>query len=682
MQHTAFTLRPNWVITLAGDDPLARFAAGELRRTLQRIGAPPLPIVAPGVSTGPQIELAYGGGGDGFTRAVAERGLRLSGAGPRGLLYAVYDLLEALGCRWVTPGIEVGGHRLSDGERLPRYSYVTLPTEEVARWPALPGRCMVIGHDFFLNDAEEWIVWAARNRLNSIFVHTIDAPLALAACRLEEWQRRRGALLPLLRERGLALELGGHGMSALVPRALFESVPQAFRHNGQRRTPDYNFCPSSPEALALLRRNGGAFFRRHPEAGVLHLWPDDILGGGWCRCERCAVLSPSDQALIAANTLADTLAEIAPGARLAHLAYHDTQGEPASVRPRPNVVLCYAPRSRSYGQAFGDPASLVNAGYASDLRRNIAAFGGPWRAGAGAGGEHRVFEYYLDGLLFKSAPPPLLATLPGDMQAYREAGVHTVQALMTGDRPWLAAPLNAYLFARLAWDPGQPMHELLEAYATTRAPHAPAALERVYKALSLAWQPALAIVPGEVTQRLDRNPVGGLPADVLDYMEAPKRIRERRLELISRSLPLLELTGSAWAELGDAPASATEALEGERREWELSMLQLRFVAQRQRLYVLESREAAREVLHDALEEAQATLDAIFAWAADNLPDPRARAGFDLLHQLAQLQLDALRGRRLHALPTRAWLRARGYGRIGGLLARLMIHRRGAETHRR
>ena len=193
MPHAERLITGSWSIELGGNDPIARFAAAELRRTLQRSGAPPLPIVAR--ADGPRIALAYGARGDGFARAPDAQGLTISGAGPRGLLYGVYDLLEALGCRWVAPG--------PDGERIPKMSEITLPADSLADWPALEGRCLIIGHDFFLHDAEAWIAWSARNRLNTIFIHTIDAPLALAACHMNTWLSRRAALLPMLRERGL-----------------------------------------------------------------------------------------------------------------------------------------------------------------------------------------------------------------------------------------------------------------------------------------------------------------------------------------------------------------------------------------------------------------------------------------------------------------------------------------------
>jgi hypothetical protein len=693
------TIQANWAIALSSADPVARFAAQELRRTLQRIGAPPLPIVA--TATGPRIALHYGACGDGFVRTPDTCGMTLRGDGPRGLLYAVYDLLEDLGCRWVAPG--------PSGERLPRYQQVELPCVAIAQQPALAGRCLIIGHDFFLDQAEEWIVWAARNRLNTIFMHTIDRRLALGACRLRQWRKRRVKLLPLLRERGMILELGGHGMADLVPRNLFQRSPEAFRQNGARRTPDHNFCPSNPLAQALLQRNGAAFFRAHPEAQIYHLWPDDILGGGWCGCPQCAALSPADQSLMATNLLAEALECCNPQARITYLAYHDTAAAPSQIVPRANVILAFAPRPRSYAHGIADTNNPVNQPFFQQLHNNIAWFDGaspgpnPQSQASGepaiAHAGHRVFEYYLDGILFKSTPPPLPTVIRDDLRAYRDAGVHTVQALMTGDRPWLAAPLNAYLFARLAWEPEYDPFAILADYAVVRAPRTPDALAQTYCALSEAWHPVLNFMPGEsppglvgTAQHISKKRnlavldaffaildsqfsiarVSAPPTDILDYITAPKPLCEQRLELLWMIETPLARGRVAWDEVLTQAYADAPHLEAERAEWELAALLLQFLTLRQKLYVLEHRAAPKAALRQARVEAQDALDALLGWGSHHLPRARARSNYQLLRMLFQLHLDALHDRRLAPPWERMALRVRAYSRLAWLAARVVL----------
>lgn len=652
------TLTNAWSIELAGAAPPARLAAEELRRTLQRIGGPALPIVAH--AAGPRIALCHGAHGDGFVRAADAAGLLLRGDGPRGLLYAAYDLLAALGCRWLAPG--------ADGENIPRYDRVTLPAETIADRPALPGRSLIIGHDIFLAEGEAWIIWAARNRLNTIFIHTIAEGLPLGACRLTYWQRRRRDLLPLIAARGMDLELGGHHLRDLLPRRLFRRDPELFRSDGARRTPDANCCPSNPATQARLRNAMQAFVRRNPEAAVYHLWPDDLLGGGWCACSRCAGLTPADQALLATNQLAAALAELRPEARISTLAYHDTEAPPAQVTPLPNVDLLFAPRPRSY--AFGIDGA-PNAGYAARLANNLA----PFRERAAA--RPAVFEYYLDGILFKSAPPPLAATLAADLRSYQAAGVHTVHALLTGDRPFRSAPLNAWLFAQLAWHPEQDPAALLATYAAARAPRTPAALVDAYNALAAAWLPALDHdSAAELAARVERSrdPVGNPPRDVLDLMAVlPAPANELTLERLHGVAGYLAAGRAAWQTVIDSAFVDAARLETEQAEWELGAQTLEFFTARQQLAVLVARGAPRRQLRPALREAQTALDRLAAWAVLHVPSG-ALANHRLMRLIFQLQLDAIDDQSI-ALPwRRLGLRVVRALTIGRLLAAIRMRR--------
>ncbi len=631
------TLQSSWSIELASDHPTALLSAEELRGSLARMGAPVLPITA--AAQGPRIVLSHGREGDGFIRAPDEHGLSLRGAGPRGLLYAVYDLLEALGCRWPAP--EAGA------EHLPRPARITLPASAVADRPGLAHRGLIIGHDLFLAEAERWIVWAARNRLNTIFIHTTIRAPALGACRLDAWRARRAALLPLIRQRGLRIELGGHHLRDLVPRRLFGARPDMFRHNGRRRTTDHNLCVSNPAALAQARELAAAFFAAYPEAEVYHLWPDDLRAGGWCHCPNCATLGPADQALIAANALAEALPTGRPHARVSFLAYHDTETPPAATRPHPRVTPIFAPRLRSYAEGMDGPA---NTGVAGRLARY---------AGEGAGNELTIFEYYLDGILFKSSPPPLPEVIAADMRHYHTTGATGVHALLTGDRPFVATPPNAYLFARLAWAPTASAEDTLACYAAARAPRCSAALVEAHLALSRNWRPALERDPEQnegMRARRWRDPVAHPPADVLDQLiTGPRRAMERRLENLRRADEEVQRAAAVWnATLSDA------GLAAERAEWELSVALLRFLRLRQQLYVLAARDADAALLGEALAEAQAALDALLAWADVHVP-AAARAGHRLLRAAFQLHLDHIADARLLGPLARLGLRLRRAG---------------------
>ncbi|RRR75698.1 MAG: DUF4838 domain-containing protein [Candidatus Viridilinea halotolerans] len=660
------TLSSAWSLALQSDHPVAQRAASELRMGLAQLGGPLLLLDA--AAAGPRITLSHGLAGDGFTRAPAAHGFALHGDGPRGLLYAVYDLLEELGLRWPAPGAVAVPHPLPRPLRL--------PASALSDQPALPVRSLVLGHDIFLAEAEVWLEWAARNRLNTLFIHTTIHEPALGACRLATWRTRRAQLLPLLRSLGMRIELGGHHLRDLLPRRLFRHHPERFRYDGQRRNPDHNFCASNPQTHAILREMAAAFFHAYPEAEVYHLWPDDLREAGWCQCEACRALSPADQTLLATNTLAEVLAAQRPGAQVSFLAYHDSAHGPQRSAPHPNVALLFAPRLRSYAVGLNTPA---NVPIAQQLAACVAAFGvtsdSEPQARLGA------FEYYLDGILFKSAPPPLPDVIAADLHSYQQLGLGSVHVLLTGDRPYLHAPPNAYLFARLAWDTHADPEVIMRAYATARIPNNPTALHNAYRTLARAWQPLLTREPMSASKanpaspppllpaaspprRTLRDPVANPPADVLDMLDEDQRSAELRLEALHRASADLAEGAAAWHELG-TPTLPVE-LAGEYAEWSAGAKLLTYIRLRQQLYVLAGRNASRSSLREALAEAQSALDALLTWAELYVPK-RDQAGHRLLRAALQLHLDQIADQQIHNPLGRLGLRARRAGDLAKLL---------------
>ncbi len=624
-------LSRGWRIVSPSADPVAACATAELAETLARITGGPFLVGDEALGGVPTLNLSHGEGEvDGFSWQAGPEQVVLRGDNPRGLLYAVYGFLEALGCRWVAPGAE--------GERLPQGTRFKLPATLARQQAALPGRCLIVGHYAFMQAIEEWIVWAARNRLNTIFLHVIEGPLAFGAAPEWQWQAHKARAVPLARQRGMTIEHGGHGLAALLPRGRFKALPEAYRYHAGRRTPDHNFCPSSAEGMAIVRRNAEAHFRAHPEVDVFHLWPDDIPGGGWCGCERCRSYTASEQALLAINAVAEVLAEVDPAARIGFLAYMDTEAVPAQVAPRENVSLLWAPRSRCYAHATDNPACRVNVPhYAGTYRAQVAHF--PHQP--------RAFEYYLDAILFKSLLPPLPSVMQRDLRFYRDAGAHTVQALMTGDRPWRAPQLNPWLFARLSWDPEQDLDALLAEFC--RAAYGTAGeLPAYYRALEAAFALALDIVPEQVDREIELSARGLLahpPADMGDPAYAPAEVLHDKRRANAAIEPLLREAGQHLGSARGAAAAAGRAgtWAAEQGAFALAQAWLRFDLARLRLY---DAVAQVPVAHDAREryvEAVAALRAVTAWGEAHIDDPRYLLNYRVLHEgVWRMQLERVR----------------------------------------
>jgi hypothetical protein len=428
-------LSRGWRIAVGSDHPTAALAAAELDASLDRMveGS-----AAAADERSVVIALGHGESGDGFRWEVKHNQVELRGDSPRGLLYGTYSLLEALGCRWAWPG--------DRGRRIPRGVRFNLPDTAVREAPAVPGRCLVVGHRAFLDEVEEWIAWAARNRLNAIFIHVAWERDPFGAAPEQGWQDKAATIVALARERGMTLEHGGHLGPRLADRPALE------RH-----------------------------FRTHPEVDVFHVWgrdlppPSDPVGS-----------EASDRALADANAAAEVLEDVSSSAELAFLAYHETEPVPVSVAPRRNVCLLWAPRERCYAHPMEERGCPLNRRYRETFLAQVEHFR---RAGASPA---RVFEYYLDSILFEPAPPPLAEVMRGDLAFYGEAGAHAVQALMTGHGPWREPHPNPWLFARLAWNPAHDTDALMRDFcAVLFADGAPAQV-RHYAALEREARRSLA----------------------------------------------------------------------------------------------------------------------------------------------------------------------------------------------
>jgi len=474
------------------------------------------------------------GGGDGFGWNVAGDVVTIEGDGPRGALFGAYDFLESLGVLWPVPGREV----------LPATATLTDSSRESA--PALAGRCLIIGSVAFLPRLEEWVSWCARNKLNTVFFHTSPPGSgAIGAIPYEDWLGVRDQAAALLRERGLVFELGGHGLTHLLPRERFADTPDAFRMvKGERRN-DTNFCSSSPIAIAAMREGSRAVFEANPDVDMFHVWPDDA--GSWCHCPACESVSPSEQSMRAVIAVAETLADVNPHAQLAAISYLETE-DPAESPPPANVFMLWAPRKRCYGHDLSEADCPINepryrAGFAELSRAFVARGAAPTR----------VFEYWLDAILFKSCFP-VFARVGADIAAYRDAGVHTVQSLMVGPREILGDWPAAWLYARLLWNPDADANALLEEFSTVALGDASAAAHLL--TLDRAMDLALQLEPMDDPDAWPRTKAimqgGGFPD-----MEDPFAVMADGLrKIVARHDDAVQLADEAAAALASTGAAA------------------------------------------------------------------------------------------------------------------------------
>jgi hypothetical protein len=648
-----------------------RFAASELASALGRVLASPVEAGRGDEGEGCGVLILDAGTGDtgekagsspGFAWRASPERVELHGDSPAGLLAAVYDFLASAGFSWVSPGPE--------GERRPRELELSRAS---GRRKAAPGEAsieatMILGHGSYLERAEDYLLFAARNGYRSVFFHTTSERIAFGAAPIARYDALRPRLLPLIASLGLEIQLGGHGLSNLLPRRLFKREPDLFRMAGGERRKDRNFCASNPRSLEIVADNFAAFVRAHPEVSVFHFWPDDLPGGGWCSCPACSGLSPAAQSLVAARALARVLERERPDARLSFLAYHDTEdsleggatkGEAIVAEPLPpNLELLWAPRKRSWASGYGDPKSALNSASRGRYEAAARAFVTARHVATNGRGAARrgpaIFEYWEDAILFKAFVPPLSRTMTADLAYYAGLGPaerpSSIGILLTGPGLPLAPRPNLWLFPRLlaAADGGDASSEprmeaaraeALEAWIRSAYGPAAEAMGAYWEALEAAWSIDLDLELGDtelfMPEPMTKAPFQS-PADWGDPWKAsPERLRAKRArseELFGRlreaEAALSRAEEDAASAQGQKAPEFAAAVEDEAASYSLASSLLELDSARVSAYD-EAAHGSDEAAADIALIARTILDRLYR-AARSMPDRRGRRNLRFL----------------------------------------------------
>jgi hypothetical protein len=285
---------------------------------------------------------------NGFSWRIGEDRLEIYGSSERGLCSGVFDFLAALGMRWPRPD-EAPLSPARRSRTRPAGMPVTPPAlDRVRPWeyplregkrlrPALDripeGPRLFLDPALSSRDREAWILWAARNRIDRVVFPLSDESGFLSRL-TENRSSSRDNLYALAESYALILEAGGWDLSLLVPRRYFCRNPELFRMEQGKRIGKINFCATNPDTLTIVKNESARLFRKYPETGVFHLWPDRGNERVWCACPSCRAFSPEEQNRIAVNCAADVLAELNPAARISY--YESTDGQ-ADILTRPNM---------------------------------------------------------------------------------------------------------------------------------------------------------------------------------------------------------------------------------------------------------------------------------------------------------------------------------------------------------
>ena len=408
--------------------PTEQYAAKELQSYLSLISSSPFEIET-GAREGVQIAVGKAArtlldpdddlGEDGFRVRSCESGIAIDG-GPRGVIYGVYELLEALGCRFFTP----------DCEQVPCQTELAAPDIDTRQVPVFEYR----DHNYFYFRTQPR--FAVKTRLNGQFP---DIPDRMGGHKSYTWFV--------------------HTFEKLVPTSVYgETHPEYFAmYDGKRKTLGggrTQLCLTNPDVLEIAVKSARSALREHPGTRIISISQNDTMPG--CQCEKCLAVdreegSPAGTLLRFVNTVAQRLEAEFPDVIFDTLAYNYTRPVPKLTHPRHNVCV----RLCSIECCFSHPFETCDdergvtlpdgtrSSFISDLKQ--------W----GAYHDRLYIWDYTTCFAHYAAPFPNWRVLQPNMQAFARSSVRGVFEQANGSIKGGADfnELRAYVIGKLLWDP-------------------------------------------------------------------------------------------------------------------------------------------------------------------------------------------------------------------------------------
>ncbi|MHB8972197.1 MAG: DUF4838 domain-containing protein [Pirellulaceae bacterium] len=323
-----------YVLVIPRDSrPIERKAAADLRHNLRLICGAEFPIVTedqfqvgsrPHVSIGHTELLANSPckwksddlAAEGYALETAGENVYLFGGSGRGLLHAVYSLLEEdLGCRWYSL-------TSVDTPRRERFVVSLTPRKFV---PVLELRDPYI---LTMHDP----TWSLRNKTNTPH-----------------------ARIPLAWGGSLRYQHMGHTYAAYFPTEVyFAEHPEYYALvNGKRRPSQ--LCHTNEDVIRLSIEKTCQIFRDNPEVTITAIGPND--GRGFCDCPDCKKLDDenggrSGSFFYLVNRIAQGVKKQFPHHRIISLAYLDYASPPTHLPVEDNVIIQLCTDSHAWKYQF------------------------------------------------------------------------------------------------------------------------------------------------------------------------------------------------------------------------------------------------------------------------------------------------------------------------------------------
>lgn len=422
------------------------FAAEELCQYLNRIGLAARVTEEETEAKSESCISLFGKPGDGQAFTISSEGsnVTIAGEGRNGVLYGVYEFLEAQGIRWYSPWEEYVPEHVSE-----------MKVPECRRYmPSMPlGR----GFDFEgpLKESELLYLWMARNKLN------------VSTCRSNTAHFQK--------KLGMNFKIGGHifekmldpNQSLPTGRTMLEEHPEWYGTAEEPLTAKNalmtQFCVSNPELreylwAKLLRLLKEDWY----DADRVDIWGFDTWGN-ICKCEKCTALgNGADQMLYFLSFLRGQVdkailsGELDRPIRLIMCSYEGTStiepplhGVPENLRDSGDYVVFY-PILRCYEHEISDKSCSYNRKYQELLEKwqDIPLM---------------VGEYY-NVSKFEDLPLVFMDKIPKDLRNYAACGVTGMTYMHLPMVEWGVRTLTQVLYARLSWNVQEDVELTIEKY--------------------------------------------------------------------------------------------------------------------------------------------------------------------------------------------------------------------------
>lgn len=482
-------------------DRVERFAAEELQKYLRLMTGveltiadlsgmdlssrwDSLPIITIGrndVSEALLSKAAFPTGTDAILIRSFGKALLLAGSNSRSTLFAVYDLLQRIGCRWTGPR--------PHGESVPRFQDLHLPPQNVSHAASLARRNVFITDDL---PTSLDIDWMAKQKLNHFE--------AYLTYRFDIWEKLKHGLLQEIEKRGMSIEVTNHSYAFWIPPSQFGGDhPDYFalvdgnrlvdRSHRQYGSDPPHLCVSHPDVVRIVTERMLAFLKRNPEVETLGLWSND--NEDYCQCDACVAMDggsppPARRYLLFTNQVAELISKEFSDRKIAFIVtstWKDTEA-PRDVTPAENIFLWFTPISACYGHSIADPCCEINTSVRAYLEQWTGLFG-PERVG--------ILEFYDTDWAASFRHPgyePMTHRLASDLEYYRGAGIAGVYAWpgsghsVFGVRSQHELTIN--LVARLGWAGDSNLWEVVAEYSEAKYGDGASAMVEVYREIDQA----------------------------------------------------------------------------------------------------------------------------------------------------------------------------------------------------